>query len=56
VFKCRARLDIGNSPAYVKGGFEQRLELSTILRISPKAALKAFAGAYSLITFVEDIV
>jgi hypothetical protein len=49
-------MDIGNSTAYIKGGSKQRLELSTILRIAPKAALKAFAKAYSLITFVEDIV
>jgi hypothetical protein len=56
MFKFRARLDIGNSPAYIKGGSKQRFELSTVLRIAPKAALKAVAGAYSFITFVENVV
>jgi hypothetical protein len=56
MFKFRARLDIGNPPAYVEGGSKQRLELSTILRIAPEAALKAFARAHPLITFVENIV
>jgi hypothetical protein len=49
-------MDIGNPPAYIEGGSEQRLELNTILRIAPEAALNAFARAYSLITFVENIV
>jgi len=56
VFKFRPRLDIGNPPAYVEGGSKQRLELSTMLRIAFKAALKAFAEAYPLVTFVENIV
>jgi hypothetical protein len=56
VFKLRARVDIGNPPAYVEGGSKQRFELSAVLRIAPNAALKAFSGAYSLITFVEYIV
>jgi hypothetical protein len=56
VFEFRAGLYIGDSPAYVEGGSKQWIELSTILRIAPEAALKAFAGAYSLVAFVENIV
>jgi hypothetical protein len=56
MFKFRARVDIGNPPAYVEGGSKQRLELSTILWIAPEAALNAFARAYPLIAFIEYIV
>jgi hypothetical protein len=55
MLEFRARVDVGSSPANIKGGSKQWLECSSMLRIPLKAALKAFARAYPLITLVKDI-